>query len=279
MITKGLFIYWEMSEVKTSKALLGDLGFWDFIPRNDYKTALIKALKIYTKGNEKLYKKFNDIPESVSFTVFISQVNEDDLSLNKEITIKLDKKTGILTGAIPEIEEAFRQEMTTIDGTQLRALILKVLRRTSHAVSMRSGGGIYFIDQRFVDNLEPLEALFRAIEGAKLYKVPVYSENTTLEAIEDATASEVFTDIETMVSEITKDFNNGKLTERRLNTKIDEANQIIKKIKLHEANLRSRASSVSQKVQSLSSLLEATTGKIAQGLEAESSFLDTLASL
>jgi hypothetical protein len=279
MITKGQFIYWEMSEVKTNKAMLEDLGFGDFVPRNDYKTALIKALKSYTKGNEKLYRRFNDFKDSVAFSVFIEQASEDDLNLSKEITIKLNKTTGILENAIPEIEEKFRQEMTTIDSTQLRQLILKVLRRNSHAISMRSGGGIYFVDNRFAESLQPLESLFQAIEGAKLYKIPVYNESATLEAIEDATASEIFSDIETVIQDITREFNNGNLTEKRLTTKMDEADQILKKVKLHEENLRSRASQVSNRVKRLQDSLKITTSKIASGVEAEESFLTSLQDL
>lgn len=279
MITKGQFIYWEMSEVKTNKAVLEDLGFGDYVPRNDYKTALIKALKSYTKGNEKLYRRFNDFKDSVAFSVFIEQTSEDDLNLRKEITIKLNKLTGVLENAIPEIQENFRREMSTIDSTQLRQLILKVLRRNSHAISMRSGGGVYFVDNRFIESLQPLDGLFNAIEGAKLYKIPVYNESATLEAIEDATASEIFSDIETVIQDITREFNNGNLTERRLTTKIDEADQILKKVKLHEENLRSRAVQVSDRVKRLQDSLKITTSKVASGVEAEESFLTSLAEL
>jgi hypothetical protein len=279
MITKGLFIFWEMSEVKTNKAMLEDLGFGKFIPRNDYKTALIKALKVYTKGNEKMYRKFNDHKDSVSFSVFVEQTSADDLNLRKEITIKLNKLTGVLENALPEIEETFRKEMTTIDSTQLRALLLKVLRRTSNAIAMRSGGGIYFVDNRFVSSLQAIENLFQAIQGAKLYKVPVYNESTTLEAIEDATASEIFSDIENVIQEITREFNNGQLTERRLNSKMDEADQILKKVKLHEENLRSRASQVSNRVKKLQSSLKITTSKVASGVQAEESFISSLQEL
>jgi hypothetical protein len=144
---------------------------------------------------------------------------------------------------------------------------------------MRSGGGIYFVDNRFAESLQPLESLFQAIEGAKLYKIPVYNESATLEAIEDATASEIFSDIETVIQDITREFNNGNLTEKRLTTKMDEADQILKKVKLHEDNLRSRASQVSDRVKRLQDSLKITTSKIASGVEAEESFLTSLQDL
>lgn len=279
MITKGIFLYWEMSEVKTNKAKLEELGFGDFVPRNDHKTALIKALKDYTKGNEKLYRRFNDIGDTVSFSVFIEQTSADDLDLRKEITIKLDKKTGVLTGAIPEIEAKYRSEMTTIDSTQLRQLILKALRANSHAISMRSGGGVYFVDQRFDQTLGPIRELFNNIEGAKLYQVPIYNEAATLEAIEDATASEIFSDIETMILDVTREFNNGNLTEKRLTSKIKETEAILEKVKLHEGNLRSRAADVSARVKSLQKSFEITTTKLASGVKAEEDFISSLAAL
>ena len=279
MITKGNFVYWEMSDIKTNKKILEDLGFGDFVPRNDYKTALIKALKDYTKGNEKLYRRFNDIGDDVSFSVFIEQTNEDDLDLRKEITIKLNKKSGLLTGAIPSIEAKYRSEMTTIDSTQLRQLILKALRASSHAISMRSGGGVYFVDARFDQTMKPIRDLFNAIEGAKLYEVPIYNDSASLEAIEDATASEIFSDVETLILNVTREFNAGDLTKRRLESKVAEAESILEKVKLHETNLRGRAAEVSKRVKAIQHSLDITTTKVASGVDAEESFITTLASL
>lgn len=279
MITKGNFIYWEMSDVKTNKTVLDGLGFGDFTPRNDYKTALIKALKDYTKGNEKLYRRFNDVGDDVSFSVFIEHTEEEELDLRKEITIRLNKKSGVITGAIPAIEEKYRSEMSTIDSIQLRALILKVLRQNSHAVAMRTGGGFYFVDNRHLNTLEPIVQLFNTIEGAKLYQIPVYNDSATLEAIEDATAAEIFSDIETMIVDVTREFNNGDLTERRLTTKMDNIGQILKKVKLHEENLRGRANEVRGRISTLSKTLEATTARVASGVEAEEGFIASLAAL
>jgi len=279
MITKGSFLFWEMSDVKTNKEALEALGFGAFVPRNDYKTALIKSLKDYTKGNEKLYRRFNDVGDSVSFSVFIETTEDEELDLRKEITIKLDKKSGVMTGAIPVIEAKFRAEMSTIDSVQLRALILKALRTNSHAIAMRSGGGFYFIDERHKNTLEPVVQLFNSIEGAKLYQIPVYNDSATLEAIEDATASEIFSDIEGLIVDVTREFNNGDLTERKLSTKLDNIGQILKKVKLHEENLGKRVTSVRERIATLANSLEITTKRVASGVEAEANFIECLQAL
>ena len=57
MKLKGSMIFWELSEIQTTKDELAALGFSEFVPRNDFKAALIKALKVVTKGNEKLYRR------------------------------------------------------------------------------------------------------------------------------------------------------------------------------------------------------------------------------
>jgi hypothetical protein len=83
MKRKGDLIFWDISELKTTKDALESLGFGAFVPRNDFKSAIIKALKIVTKGNEKLYRRFNDESDSVSFTAQKEFIKNTETSLKE----------------------------------------------------------------------------------------------------------------------------------------------------------------------------------------------------
>jgi hypothetical protein len=259
---KGNLIFWEITDLSIEKEELEREGFEGYVPRNDYKSAIIKALKIYTKGNEKLYRRFNDSGRTVSFAVFVQEVNQQGIELNKEITLTISKKTGRLTSEseIPEkIRTEYNREKDRINSNQFRAMVLRFIRRNAYAISMRSGGGVYYLDEKYNHVHKKLSELFKKYpKKMKLFTIPVYNDDGTLTALEKATSDECFQDLQQIVKEISAQTKKGIITERLLAGRQKDCEELLQKVKAHESSLQDKAKTIRAKVAQLEKHLKDT---------------------
>jgi len=255
MSKRGDLIFWEISEFSTSKERLIELGFEELMPRNDYRTAAVKAIRKLTKGGDKMYRKFNDTSKSVSFGVFLENTTDEDIALNREMIVHVDKRTGKVTIPTGDVaaRETFHDEYhiakETIDASQIRTLIMRIVRRECFGFGMRKSGGIYFIDERFMGTMGKLEKLFAAFqESCRLHRVPIYDDPGTQEAIEHAASEDISSEIDVIIRRVQEGMKKGTLTRRGLDGQVSVANEIFAKIKVHEDNLRSRLEEIQGKV-------------------------------
>lgn len=284
MERNGSLIYWEVTDFKTTKTVLDGLGFGDTLPRNDAKAALIKALKIVTKGNERFYKRFADSKHEVRFAVVNPEVivtEEDiDIDFEKELILVLDKSTGILSRNRNDVEheaffnrinEHFRVERGTVNATQFRLMVTKFFKRQAYAIPMRSRGGIYFVHKAADQTVELVKGLFRHFAAnATLHIIPVFNEHGTLTAIESAATSNIQGEIDALLASMdTEEFTSRHLTGRE-----DEVNRIIEKVKFHEETLRGQAENLSERLTNIKSVI----GRIRKG-SGHVSFMDMLESM
>ena len=246
MNRKGHLIFWEISELTTSKDHLASLGFDRFVPRNDYKSAMIKALKKVTKGDDKLYRRFNDKSDSVSFGIFAENIEGGDISIDREYVIRVNKVHGevemdaaVHSPLLDRLIEQYEKGRETLDSSQLRSLVMKIVRRECFGLPMRSSGGIYFIDTRFEGTLDKLRELFSAFpHHAKLHIVPVYDDQGTKDAVQDAAALDVTGSVESLIADINKRFKDGTITKRQLEGDKERMERIVERMVVHKNNLR-----------------------------------------
>lgn len=247
-VRKGSLIYWEISEFSTSKEVLRGLGYGDLLPRNDAKASLIKALKQVTRGNPLFYKRFADHGKFVRFTVVNPKTVEArnaegqqdvDLQFQKEITISLEKSSGVVTFVsgndqghagdaefFNEIRAIYDRERHTIDTTQFRALLVRFIREQGFGVAMRSRGGIYFLDERKAEVLATLRATFEHFRGhAKLYALSMYDEEGTRVAVRDAAVENLMGDIEEAVTSLKEQVEQAQADAREAAGQVVEANR------------------------------------------------------
>jgi len=282
---KGDLIYWEISDLKTTEKEISDLGFGDYLSDNGFKKAMLKAVNVVQKRSDRMYRRFNDKGKSVSFGIFLEQITDQDITIDKELVVTLDKKTGSVEFSdhshpmSAEIMTLYRAEQLTIDSTQFRSMVKKVVRNQCHGISMRTHGGIYFIDDKFKESLGVLRGLFNAFPQAQLKVIPIYDDAGSLDAIEDATHADIFGDIEALIKEVKDQTEKGAITERVLEGKVAKSNEILKKIKIHEANLREKANEVKVKLSSVVKQLQDNVNKAEQIAMNPEDFLSALASL
>jgi hypothetical protein len=270
----GTQLFWNISEFSIAPEELSALGFGDFVPRNDFRSAMIKALHKYVKGNEKLYRRFNDTAVSVSFGVFVQTANGSDLDMAKEIILSVDKKTGVAssTGEIPtNLLADYEGGKVTLNSNQIRNMVPRFIRE-NHGVSMRPSGGIYFVDKRFdTDVIAKLKKLFEAFPSGhgSLYTVTLHDDQGSLESIEDSIAQTYDKEIDLLLADIDAGYKKGTLTTKQVENRKADAEKILTELKLHEANLRSKADSLVARAKKVSEVL---TTRIAV---AEGSLVDT----
>lgn len=283
---KGDLIFWEISEMNVTKDLLEHLGFDKYVPRNDFKSALIKVLMQITKGNEKLYRRFNDVQGSVSFGVFYELVTGDNISINKELIVKLDKEHGNISFSdsahplVGPIRDLYATAKETLDSRQVRSMILKIVKGECYGIAMRSGGGIYFLDKGFDHKREKLTEFFKKFPTTtKLHTIPMYDDNSTADAIEYAAKEDIFGDIDSLVADIDRRFKEGSITRRQLEGDKERASKILEKIKVHRDNLRKTESEVTAKLTVVSSTIEKVLGRVEDGLIEPADFMSMLGKL
>lgn len=261
---KGSLLFWEVNEFKVNlsdfEALVNGLGITTRLPRNDYRAAMIKALKTFTKGNDKLYRRFNDNKASVSFGVFVQETVAGDITLNREIVFHVSKSTGTVTanaGEIPTtLAESFRMEKDTISSEQFRSYILRHIRKEASAIGMRSGGGIYFIDSRKKEKLDIVKRVFSAFpSNMKLFEIPLYDDQGTLVALEKAVSEDIEAEVKDIIKELETQNRTGVVTKRMLESKSEEIRVLMEKSSFHAENLRGKATEIQDKIKTLDILV------------------------
>lgn len=253
---KGSILYWSVEDFNQTTTTTDDLkalGFERFVPRNDFGTAMLKAVRAFVKGEEKLYRRAK-VGKFVVFTVFTESVGENGHTLRKEITIKVDTEHGNATfepEVIPEIKRDYEKGKLTLSSDQFRKVILDYVEDIG-GVKMRPGGGIYFLDQRLEPSMPRLRSLFKHFQGdgkVRLYEVPIHDDQDSLIAIEDAVSDKVFGEIEDIINEVEKKFSSSEpVTRKLIENRHTDAQKILQKIRMHEQNLRSKAAEVKERL-------------------------------
>jgi hypothetical protein len=285
MNRKGDLIFWSIREMNTTKEKLEELGLAKYVPRNDYKTTLIKALIKITKGNEKLYRRFNDKGETVSFTIFASEIIGGDMELRKDVTVQLHKKTGVLTTSTPgpffEIVKAiYLAEAPNINAQQFRSVLLKMVKKDFKAITMRTGGGIYYVDKRYDTQRASFLEVFKEFPNtARLNTIPVYDDAATLDAIETMAAADLTNTINTLIEDVTKRLEKKTITKRQLEGQVNRIQEIMDKTEAHAHNLRSKAAEIRAKLITTRKAVEVVAGRVDEGILDPRDFIAALGDL
>lgn len=284
---KGVLVTWELNDIRTTAEHLSDKGFDRYLPSNGAKTALIKALKVFKKTNsDKIYRRWEDVKESANFTVFAEEVDGQSLKMNGEATVRLNKRSSeleLLEGsgeAFEKIKELYLAEGPTLNTDQFRAIVKNVISEDLHGFSVRKGGGVYFIDERFNEGLKKLKELFGMFPmNARLHIIPVYNDDETLQTIEHHASEEMFSAIDFLIKDIDSEFSKGTINSKKLDSRKEKADEILTTITLHQENLRGEYEKVKSKLESVRKALESVTVKVEEGIQDSNDFMQLLGDL
>lgn len=278
---KGNVVFWSVRgfniPTEELEAALSSLGFdpGEFIPRNNFKSAMIKALKTLNKDYSGLgkrdYERCLDAGNYVTFTVYEVNPTGTDVDLDKQLVFKLDKTHGnidILSQTTSEayvqkLREEYNKEKVSLNSTQFSATVLDVVEKEGRGFKMRPGGGVYFMHPSKDSVRLKLKALFEKFpEHMKFNTVPVYSDPDTLDTLQDASLAYLTQDIETLKGIIERDIRSGALTPRKWKAKKEAADSIVEKLALHGEFLRTEAAGIESKLSGIKQYLQDTTAKV-----------------
>jgi hypothetical protein len=290
MKRKGDIIFWTVEGIEVGKDKLEDLGLGldRFIPRNDFKAAMIKSLKETFKGNERMYKRYNDRRGEVSFGVFIESTDNADIDISKEFQFKLDKYSGELSmltegetpAVVTEILENFKHGKKHLDSTQFTTTIKRFIKSKGFAVSMKPKGGLYFLDDRFKEVKEQVKSIFDVVAGARFHAVAIGTDDKEgLNTLEEATSTDVFNEIEKLKTDIEKGFSEGTITRLQVQGKKEAIEKTLKKINVHADSLRTQADVLRIKASSVAKALVSVTSKVEANLIEPGDFQAALAAI
>jgi hypothetical protein len=270
---KGHLVYWEVADFDLAKNDLEEklkkYGFNDYIPRNDFKTSYIRALKKVLRGNERFYRRLNDRADNVHFAVILPEdiAAEDlqyDVDFKKELMVKLSKKTGSVeydhpqSLLVPMLNEAYKETKKYLDAGQFRTLILRIIRENCRGVSVRKRGGLYYVPKDRFSDLEKLREIFTLFSDyAQMFEFPIRDDEESKTALETAIHDDIFGDLEAVITELKEGVSGGKsLTDTVLKNRKETVGDLLDKVKFYEEDLRSKADQLKAKAQKLFGVLE-----------------------
>lgn len=258
---KGRVVTWYISdEFRTTEQVLVDMGLEKVIPRNAHQTALKKAVDHVKKRvwdeveglpkSEKVRRaKFLDGAGKLGYVLVVPYLNDsNEYATKNALSVKVDKRTGALEfkqGSVQysefevlrdEIKASYRVEKDTVDAAQFRDVVTRLVRRCN-AISLRTTGGFYFVDDRFSERFEKVKELFDNFAEIKLISMPVYDDEETLQSIEYSASRNFESEIASFQDALQKDINNT-VTSKRFKGRMSEFARIMERVQEHKDNLR-----------------------------------------
>lgn len=282
----GSLIFWEISDMAVEPSKLVDLGFDAYVPRNDYKSAMCKAIALYKKGTEKISAR-SETQELAVFGVFQKSTTDNDISVTKEFSFSVNKRSGEVTSDDQDfnsffetsgLKETYQASKATLNSDQIRTMLSKSIKNEFYGISLKSHGGIYFVAESRVERAkQKYERFFQEFaDKAQLRVVAMHDDKGSLEAVEGAASDEVFGDIDSLIASIDKDFKSGTITARKLENDKAEAAKILQKIKAHEGSLRDSLEKVKAKLESVTTALGKVTANVENSLVEPEDFMKML---
>lgn len=271
---KGVLVYWEVSQFSCGKDELATklkaFGYEDYIPRNDYRTAALRALKTLLKADDSkpFYRKFEKKQQGetegrVDFDIVIPvEVNGDSRHYDNNLTVHLNKKDGSVTftpvnhSGGDSFLRLYAETRKMLDSSQFVDIVKSVLRSKCEGIAMRKSGGVYYIPKAFFSELEKLRAVFNLFQAnAALFEVPIYDDETTLDAIEVAVNDDILGELEGMLSELKEreSGSNPKMQKswRILENREKDLSALLDRVQTHEEDLRDKADKIRDRAKKL----------------------------
>jgi hypothetical protein len=183
----GDLVWWTLSEAGVSRATLEAL--WTGAGLSD---ALLpepptaeKALKTAVRSCQvgvvdKLIRLGKDADDELVFAIIDERrVGDGSLEHHQEARVILNRVTEHLGADAPDhalvvaIRERFEELRSTQTADDVRRMLVRALRSFA-AVTLREGGGVYWVPRTFQRDVRRLEEAVARLGSSKLYVIPVH---------------------------------------------------------------------------------------------------------
>ena len=211
----GDMIFWSLGDARVDRSTLEFL--WagsglspDLLP--DPPTAE-KALKLAVRESqvgqrERLIRLGKEDETEIVFAVVREHRGGDgNLTYHQEARIHLDRTRERFTSDDPQhdlvaaVESRFRTLRTTHTPDDVRRAIVKALHSFA-AVTLREGGGVYWVPAPFAERLRRLQSAIEQIGSSRVYLLPVNDSAEAEATLGEIARGSIEVELETLKAEI-----------------------------------------------------------------------------
>jgi hypothetical protein len=183
----GDLVWWALSDAAVSRITLESIWAGAQLAREllpeppTAEKALRLAVRTCQVGQaEHLIRLAKDEGDELVYAVVREhQPGDGTLSYTQEARVGLNRVAGSLTTDAPAhsivraMEEAFQTHLSVHTADDIRRMLVRTLRSFA-AVTLREGGGVYWVPRSYADDVRRLEQAVAQMGTSKLSLVPVH---------------------------------------------------------------------------------------------------------
>ena len=211
----GSLIFWSLGDARIDRATLESLwsgAALDAALLPDPPTAE-KALKLAVREaqvgqRERLIRLGKEDETEIVFAIVHEHRGGDgNLTYQQEARIHLDRPCERLTSDAPRhdlvaaVETNFRTLRTTQTPDDVRRALVKALHSFA-AVTLREGGGVYWVPAPFAEKLRRLQSAIEKIGSSRVYLLPVSKSAEAERTLGEIAQGSIEAELEALKGEI-----------------------------------------------------------------------------
>jgi hypothetical protein len=219
------------------------------------RNAVIRAVREKTKGHHsrKFHRKVADRDDVAAFAIVGTDVDEINLDakFGQETKVVFDKDTKNIevTGDSEGIKRMYDKYKTRYTNHQFRTAVLRYVKRYCSGITVREGGGLYFIPATYEKALRNMEGLFGELESCDITLIPIIDTSQAKKAMWKSMTAEIQAELEAL----SKDFDGlkDKVKETSVDVRLKKYKALKDKVEIYETVLQGTAAELKKSVDNL----------------------------
>jgi len=259
--------------VPTGKRKDAPVTYVDLIPKNEYRSALARALKKFVSQyqgdlDEKDVTRFikparhggvDSAGFHVAFTQLLPAAAGDDaedmikrLKLAQEAVVAVSKKTGSVTyaGDVPQearqqIKSLYQNSQQNLDHDHFNYLVDRILRSQVNGVLLRNHSRVFYVSEKDLEHMETFRTFFSLFPEHTLFEIQVFQTPETNDAIEKALCLDFLKEVEEFKRSVLSSTERGLEPDAPfLNRKLAEIEALQKKVEDRKQDLHTQKAKI-----------------------------------
>jgi hypothetical protein len=197
----GAMVWWRLSGDVSVACITQALASTGIVPpaAPTEEAALKRALGKFAKGGRKLARKMDERGRRLAVVREMADAGQDDLDYDVEIRATLEQNStgGVSLVTRPytsEIHDAYEAAKITLTSDDIGLWLVRSAAVRADAVSLREGGGVYFVPAHGLQAWRAVWEAIRSCAGHKAFEIPAFADDdSAVEGILDSLTQAVAT--------------------------------------------------------------------------------------
>jgi hypothetical protein len=223
------------------------------------KNAVIHAVKTVTKGRKNEYSRKYEENEQAVFAVRSEQVHENyEADVENKALILFDKRSKEIKAegeVADEVKDRYAELRQSFTNKQFRGTVQRYIFRECGAITVREGGGLYFVPNHKAEEFDKLKALFEELgpQVADLTLIPIVDSATARGSMWKSFVGDVQADLKALTADLDK---KEDVTSKIYETRIKRYQAIRDKVSIYETVLTGTADELKTSLDELATKLK-----------------------